>query len=158
MTDPALDHLARLGLAHTVVEYGPVSSAAEAAAARGIELRQLIKTLVVRRGADDYVFVMITGDTTVDWKKLRAALGVRRLTMPGAGEARDATGYERGTITPLGASKDWPVVADRRVAASRLISLGSGRHGRAINVDATALLAALHASSADVADPIDTVE
>ena len=63
MTDPALEHLERLGIAYDVVEYGPVRSAEEAAEARGIELAQLIKTLVVRRGDDDYVFVLITGDT-----------------------------------------------------------------------------------------------
>ena len=152
--DPALDHLAQLGLDYTTVEYGPVRSAAGAAAARGVRLQQLIKTLVIRHGADDYVFVMITGDTAIDWKKLRAVLGVRRLTMPGPEEAKAATGYERGTITPLGSQRAWPVVADLRVAGSQIVSIGSGIHGRAVNLDAAALLHALGAEAADVADPI----
>lgn len=156
MSDPALDHLDRLGLDYEVVEYGRVNSAEEAAAARGIELEQLIKTLVVRRGEGDYVFVLITGTTSIDWKKLRSELGVRRLSMPGAAEAKEVTGYERGTITPLGATKAWPVIADSRVAALRTVSLGSGHHGRAVNVDAAALLSALGATLADVASPIDS--
>ncbi|HSF84840.1 MAG TPA: YbaK/EbsC family protein [Acidimicrobiia bacterium] len=158
MTDSALEHLALLGLDYETVEYGRVASAEEAAAARGIELRQLIKTLVVRRGEDDYVFVMVTGDSQIDWKKLRGALGVRRMTMPGPDEAREATGYARGTITPLGSVQPWPVLADVRVAASALISLGSGRHGRAIHLDASALLTALGAQTADIAETAGPAE
>ena len=149
----ALEHLDALGVDYTVVEYGRVDSAEAAAAARGIELRQLIKSLVVRRGEDDYLFVLIAGDTAIDWKKLRAALGVRRITMPSPEEAKDATGYVRGTITPLGATTPWPVIADHRVAESEIISLGSGAHGRAVNVAAEALLAALDAEMMDIADP-----
>jgi Cys-tRNA(Pro) deacylase len=157
MNDPALDHLDRLGIDYGVVEYGRVSSAEEAAAARGISLEQLVKTLVVRRGENDYVFVLVTGTTAIDWKKMRSALGVRRLSMPDADQAKEATGYARGTITPLGASNAWPVYADRRVAAQQLVSLGSGRHGRAVNVDATKLLTALGAAIVDVSGPIDGV-
>lgn len=152
MSDPAVDHLRRLGLEFEIVEYGRVRSAEEAAAARGITLEQLVKTLVVRRGEGDYVFVLITGPTSIDWKKLRAALGVRRISMPDAAEAKQATGYERGTISPLGATTAWPVLADERVAASQLISLGSGRHGRAVNLNASDLLAALEATTVDLAE------
>ena len=149
----ALEHLEMLGVDYDVVEYGRVDSAEAAAVARGIELRQLTKTLVVRRGEKDYVFVLIAGDTSISWKKLRSALGVRRLTMPSPDEAKDATGYARGTITPLGASNAWPVVADIRVAETDLISLGSGEHGRAVNVSSTALLEALGAETLEIAEP-----
>ncbi len=157
-SDPALSHLDALGLDYEVVEYGRVSSAQEAAAARGIGLRQLVKTLVVRRAENDYIFVLIAGDTGIDWKKLRTTLGVRRLTMPGAAEAKEVTGYERGTITPLGSTRPWPVFADRRVAEPEIISLGSGIHGRAVNLRGSQLLAALGADIVDVAEPIDPVE
>lgn len=157
-SDPAVRHLDALGLDYEVVEYGRVSSAEEAAAARGIELRQLVKTLVVRRAEDDYLFVLIAGHTEIDWKKLRAALAVRRLTMPSAAEAKDVTGYERGTITPLGSTRPWPVIADRRVAEPEIVSLGSGIHGRAVNLPGPELLAALGAEVVDVAEPIDPVE
>jgi prolyl-tRNA editing enzyme YbaK/EbsC (Cys-tRNA(Pro) deacylase) len=48
----------------------------------------------VRRGAGDYVFVLVPGGREIDWKKLRAHLGVSRLSLPDAEEARAATGYE----------------------------------------------------------------
>jgi len=65
--------------------------------------KQVVKPLVVRRGEDDYLFILVRGDRQISWPKLRALLGVTRLSMPNAETARDATGYERGTITPFGA-------------------------------------------------------
>ena len=91
-----------LGLAHTVIRHGPVRSLAEAAAARGVEPRQVVKTMVVRVAEDDHRFVLVPGDREIAWPRLRALLGVNRLSMPSADAAREVTGYLRGTITPLG--------------------------------------------------------
>ena len=62
--------------------------------------------------------------------------------MPPADVALEATGYERGTITPLGSTTAWPVYADRSIAGQR-ISMGAGEHGYSAFVDADALIAAL---------------
>lgn len=140
-----------LGLECTVTRHGRVNSLEEAAAARGIEPRDLVKTLVVRRGDDDYLFVLVPGDRAFSWPKLRALLGVSRLSMPDAATAQAVTGYERGTITPFGSSTAWPVIADAGVVGRR-ISLGGGAHGVGITVDADAALAALGARVADVSD------
>ena len=40
----------------------------------------------------------------ISWPKLRALLGVNRISMPSADVALAVTGYERGTITPLGST------------------------------------------------------
>lgn len=152
MISNALAALDSAGLEHRVLRYGMVRSAQEAAAARGVELADVVKTIVVRRGADDYVFVLIPGDRVISWPKLRALLGVSRLSLPDADTAYAATGYERGTITPFGSTTAWPVVADARLAG-RAITLGSGEHGVAIAVAADDALAALGATVADVTDP-----
>ena len=148
---PAVRAASALGLEFQVSQHGPVNSLEEAAAARGIEPHDLIKTLVVRRGSGDYVFVLVPGDGTFSWPKLRALLGVSRLSMPDAETARGVTGYARGTITPLGSSTAWPVIADAGVVGRR-ISIGGGAHGVGITVDADALIAALGAQVADVVD------
>ncbi len=141
------------GIAFTTTRHGRVASLAEAAALRGVEPRDIVKTLVVRRGEDDYLFVLVPGDREFSWPKLRALLAVSRLSMPGAEEARSVTGYERGTITPFGASHPWPVIADADVVG-RVISMGAGGHGVAVTVDADAIIAALGAQVADIADPM----
>jgi Cys-tRNA(Pro)/Cys-tRNA(Cys) deacylase len=140
------------GIAYTRVQHGPVRSLAEAAAVRGMEPRDVVKTIVVRRGEDDYVFVLVPGDRTIAWPRLRALLGVNRLSMPDAETAKAATGYERGTITPFGSTTAWPVVADERLVG-RQVSIGGGAHGVAATVLADDAIAVLGATVADVTDP-----
>jgi Cys-tRNA(Pro) deacylase len=152
MANPALDAMTAAGLAHRVIRHAPVRSLAEAAAARGAEVPDVVKTIVVRRGDGDYLFVLVPGDRVISWPKLRALLGVSRLSMPDATAAKDATGYERGTITPFGSSTAWPVFADERMAG-RTITLGAGEHGTAVAVAADDALPALGATVADLSDP-----
>jgi Cys-tRNA(Pro)/Cys-tRNA(Cys) deacylase len=152
---PALDALDSSGIAYRVIRHGPVRSLAEAAKARGVEPADVVKTMVVRRGEGDYVFVLVPGDRAISWPKLRTLLAVSRLSMPDAAVAKEVTGYERGTITPLGASTAWPVIADERVLG-REITLGAGEHGVAVAVRADDLLPALGAATADVTEPEST--
>ena len=153
MDTPATLYLDRVGLGHRVVRFPRPQSAAESAAAQGIPIGSLIKTLVVRRGEDDYLFVLVPGDRALDWPKLRAVLGVSRLSLPDAGEARTVTGYERGTITPFGAARRLPVVADASLAGLDPVGIGGGAHGVAIHLAAPELLEHLGAVVADVTRP-----
>ena len=152
MSTPALAAAEAVGLAHRVIRHGPVRNLAEAARARGVAPADMVKTLVVRRGEDDFLFVLVPGDRVISWPKLRALVGASRLSMPDAEVARQVTGYERGTITPLGSVRPWPLIADERMRG-REITLGAGEHGLALAVDADEILQALNASVADISDP-----
>jgi Cys-tRNA(Pro) deacylase len=147
----ALEAVRSVGLEVRVVRHGPVRSLAEAAAARGVEPAAVIKTLVVRRGPEDFLFVLVPGDRTISWPKLRALLGVNRLSMPDAATAKQVTGYERGTITPFGSATPLPVIADERIRGE--ITLGAGAHGVAVAVDAGQAVRVLAATAADVTEP-----
>lgn len=149
---PALAAADALGLGYVVTRHGPVRSLAEAAAARGVEPRQVVKTMVVRVAEGDHRFVLVPGDREIAWPKLRALLGVNRISMPSAEAAYDVTGYVRGTITPLGSAVPLPVIADAAVAGT--ISLGAGEHGVALTLSAEELIAALGATVADVTDVV----
>lgn len=137
---------------YALTRHGRVRSLEEAAAARGIDPRDLIKTLVVRRTDDAYLFVLVPGDREISWPKLRSLLGVSRLSMPDAAAAQEATGYERGTITPFGSTTAWPVIADASLLepSGRSISLGGGAHGVGLTVPVEAAVRALGAQVADV--------
>lgn len=138
-----------LDLQYREIRYGKVSSVEEAAAARGVPVAAVVKSLLVRRGEDDHLLVLIPGDRSISWPKLRALLGVSRLSMPDADTAFAVTGYRRGTITPLGL--DLPVVVDELLVGTD-ITLGSGEPGVAIAVGADELILAYSATVADVAD------
>jgi len=90
------------------------------------------------------------GDRSIDWSKLRKHLGVRRLSLPDARTAQDVTGYERGAITPFGATHRWPVVADVSIADLEEGSIGGGDHGVSVTINSNALCVYLDADLADV--------
>jgi len=152
MSTPALEAVRAAGIAYRIIRHGPVGSLAEAADARGVTPADVVKTLVVRRGDGDFLFVLVPGNRAISWPKLRAVLGVSRLSMPDAATARQVTGYERGTITPFGSTTPWPVIADQRLSG-RQITLGAGQHGVAIAAAADEILPVLQAALADISDP-----
>jgi Cys-tRNA(Pro)/Cys-tRNA(Cys) deacylase len=147
---PAIRALAGSGLDHRVIRTARAGSAGESAQLQGIELGALLRTIVVRRGADDYLFVLVPADRRFDWGKLRAHLGIRRLTLPDADEAQRATGYERYTITPFGATTRWPIVMDASAMAFEVVSVGGGAFGVNLHLSPVDLVRHLDATVADV--------
>jgi Cys-tRNA(Pro) deacylase len=142
------------GIPFEVMRTQRARSAEESAGFQGIELGQLLRTIVVRRGADDYVFVLVPGGRRIDWAKLRGHLGIRRISLPNKDEAFQATGYERGAITPFGSSHAWPVIADATVgAAGDPVAIGGGAHGVNLHMATAELLRATDATVADVTEP-----
>ncbi len=144
-TTPALDALAAAGIAYVVVRTPRAGSAEEAADLQGIPLGALLRTIVVRRGDDDYLFVLVPAGRRFDWPSVRAHLGVRRLTLPDADEARAVTGYERYTITPFGSQRAWPAIVDAAVMDEPVVSVGGGGFGINVHLAPDVLVAALGA-------------
>ena len=147
---PALDAIAASGVPHRVVRTERASSAEESASFQGIEVRQLLRTIVVRRADDDYLFVLVPAGRRFDWPKLRELLGVRRMTLPDADEAMMATGYERYTITPFGSKRGWPVLVDATVLGQQVVSIGGGIRGTSLHLAPADLVTALGAEVVDL--------
>ena len=148
----AADATAR-GLAVEFIERMRASSLEEAASILGITPADIVKSLVVKRSDGTFLFALIPGDRQISWPKLRALVGVNKLQLPSPELALSATGYERGTITPLGSTTAWPVYADAAMAGRR-VSMGAGEHGYSLFVDADELLATLGAVVADISEPL----
>jgi Cys-tRNA(Pro)/Cys-tRNA(Cys) deacylase len=123
----------------------------EAANLLGIAPSGIVKTLVVKRHDGSFLFALVPGDRQISWGKLRTVVGVNKLRMPEASIALEATGYERGTITPLGSATAWPVFADERIVGQQ-IAMGAGAHGFSAFVDADELIAGFAATVADISD------
>lgn len=121
----------------------------EAAELLGITPADIAKTLVLRRSTGEYLFAVLPGDTQLAWPRLRALVGVNKLTLPDADEALAATGYPRGTITPVGSHTAWPLYVDERLTGRR-VAMGSGDHGYSAFVDVDALVTAYDATVADL--------
>ncbi|MEO5704333.1 MAG: YbaK/EbsC family protein [Candidatus Limnocylindrales bacterium] len=150
---PALLAIRAQGTAHRVVITEPAGSAEESAAMQGIPLGALLRTIVVRRGDDDYLFVLVPAGRRFDWPKLRAHLGVSRLSLPDADEAQRVTGYVRYTITPFGSTRAWPVLADAAFMGQPVVAIGGGARGVNLHLVPADLVAALAATVVDVSVP-----
>lgn len=142
------------GLEIEIRERPAARSLPEAAEILGVPPSGIVKTLVVKRSDDTYLFALIPGDRAISWPKLRAVVGVNKLQLPDPERALAATGYERGTIVPLGSTHDWPVYADTGIVGRR-IAMGAGAHGYSLFVDADDLIAAYGATVADISQAIE---
>ena len=149
----AIEAVRALGIEHRVVRTGPASSAEEAAELQGIPLGALLRTIVVRRGEDDYLFVLVPAGRRFDWPKLRAHLGVSRLSLPDADEAERVTGYVRYTITPFGSTRAWPVLADATILEQPVVSVGGGVRGVSVHLAPADLVSRLEAKVVDLTVP-----
>jgi Cys-tRNA(Pro) deacylase len=148
----AADAAAR-GIPIEIVERPAARSLEEAAELLGITPADIVKSLVVKRHDGTFLFAEVPGDRQISWAKLRALVGVNKLRLPEASLALEATGYERGTITPLGSTTAWPVYVDERVAGRR-VSMGAGEHGYSAFVEADDLIRGLGATVADISEPV----
>jgi Cys-tRNA(Pro)/Cys-tRNA(Cys) deacylase len=142
---PATRALAGSGLAHRVVRTVRARSAEESAGRHDDE-----EVVVVAAPHDDYLFVIVPAGRRFDWPKLRDHLGVRRMTLPDADEARAVTGYERYTITPFGSTRAWPVILDAAALGHDVVAIGGGGFGVNIHLSPVDLVAHLGAAVVDV--------
>lgn len=128
---PPVSHaLAALGIPHRVFRHpGPVASLEQAAAERGQEPGQIIRSLVFRLSAESFVMVLMAGPQQIDWKTLRRYLGEKRLTTASEEEVMRVTGYERGAVAPFGLPQPLRILADASIYAYEEMSIGSGERG-----------------------------
>ena len=91
-------------------------TAAEAAAAIGVELGQIVKSLVFT--VDDRpVLALVGGDRQLDEAKLAAAAGGAMSRRPNADVVRTVTGFPVGGVPPFGHTSALPVFVDRGLLA-----------------------------------------
>ncbi len=106
--------LERLGLPARVVEFdGSTSTAADAAAAVGCELGQIVKTLFFMAGGRPTI-ALVAGDRQVDTARLAGLVGVgrKKLKMGTPDEVLTLTGFPVGGVAPVGLATPCDVVVD----------------------------------------------
>ncbi|MFB4423813.1 YbaK/EbsC family protein [Streptomyces sp. QL37] len=100
-------------------------TAAEAAAAIGCELGQIVKSLIFE--ADGVpVLVLVDGSSRVDVERVRAELGAGKVERAGAGPVRETTGYAIGGIPPFGHRTKTRVLADRGLLGHTTVWAAAG--------------------------------
>jgi Cys-tRNA(Pro)/Cys-tRNA(Cys) deacylase len=141
---PAAQALDLLGIPYRLFQHAqPPESFGEAARQRGQSPAQIVRSIVFRLADGHFIMVLMAGPGQISWKRLRAALGITRISMASEAEVLAATGFVRGAVTPLGYPHPMRVLADESVFVPEEISIGSGVRGIAIILKPTDLQSAL---------------
>jgi len=111
-----LDAAARKGVTLDVTNFSESThTAAEAAAAVGAELGQIVKSIVFVVPSDDGpepLLCLVSGPNRVDLARLAAVTGESGLRRASAREAHDLTGFTIGGIPPIGHLRPTRVIMD----------------------------------------------
>jgi Cys-tRNA(Pro)/Cys-tRNA(Cys) deacylase len=152
---PAAVALEKLGIPHHIFRHAEeVTSLEQAARERGQRPQQVVRSLVFRIAARQFVMVLVPGGTQVSWKKLRGHAGRSRLTTATPEEVLEETGYRIGTVAPFGLRHSMMIVLDNSILREGELSIGSGEAGVGILLSTESLLRALPgAQLADLIDP-----
>ncbi|MFE3600268.1 YbaK/EbsC family protein [Streptomyces sp. NPDC059142] len=100
-------------------------TAAQAAAAVGCDLAEIVKSLVFE--ADGVpVLVLVDGASRVDVERVRRELGAASVKRADATLVRETTGYAIGGVPPFGHRTRTRVLADRGLLAHQVVWAAAG--------------------------------
>ena len=153
MTDstPVTQTLDQLNVPYTFFQHdGPVHSLEQAAAERGQQPEQVVRSILFRLAEDAYVMVLVAGPQQIDWKALRRYLGQSRITMASKEDVLQMTGYQIGSVSPFGLPQPIRTLVDESVLEQEEISIGSGVRSTTVIMKTAVLMQAL--GDVEVAD------
>jgi Cys-tRNA(Pro)/Cys-tRNA(Cys) deacylase len=107
-------------------------SLAQAALERGQTPGQVIRSILFKVHKDNFFLTLMAGPERISWRSLRAYLGISRISLASREEVQAVTGFEVGTVSPLGLARHVRILADESVFEPEEISIGSGIRGIAI--------------------------
>lgn len=119
--------LIEMGLNAEVVEFSESTrSAADAAAAIGCELAQIVKSLVFKtRNSGRAVLVLASGVNRVDESLIRGVLG-EKLGKADAEFVRQNTGFAIGGVPPFGHAQELPIFIDEDLLVHNTLWAAAG--------------------------------
>lgn len=143
-TTAVTQHLDQLHIPYTFFRHpGPVHSLEQAAAERGQQPEQVVRSILFRLASDDFLLVLVAGPRQIDWKALRRTLNQSRLTMAKPEEVLTVTGYEIGAVSPFGLPQPIRTLVDESVLAQAEVSIGSGVRSTTVILKTTDLMQGL---------------
>ncbi len=130
-------------------------TAADAAAALGCSVAQIVKSLVFIVDGEA-VMVLTSGANRVDERRLCRALAAESVRKADATEARAATGYAIGGTPPFGHDRHLRTLCDRDLTTHPTVWAAAGSASDVFPLTPDDLLEATDATVIDVAEATDT--
>jgi prolyl-tRNA editing enzyme YbaK/EbsC (Cys-tRNA(Pro) deacylase) len=134
-----------------VVRELPASAhtSAEAAAALGVSVDQIAKSLVFVADGEP-VLIVLCGSDRLDPARLGQHLGATRVRRADADTVRDATGFPIGGVSPVGHADGLRVLVDRALATYPVVWAAGGTPNAVFPTSFAELLSASGGEPADV--------
>jgi Cys-tRNA(Pro)/Cys-tRNA(Cys) deacylase len=136
---PVTQDLQTRGIPYRIFRHtGQLHSLEQAAEERDQQPHQVVRSIVFRLAADQFVMVLAAGPVQISWPALRQHLGVSRISMASEEEVLAQTGYVRGSVSPFGLPKPvndahhMRILVDESIFDEDEISLGSGVRNTAV--------------------------
>ncbi|MBI4449973.1 hypothetical protein HY634_02860 [Candidatus Uhrbacteria bacterium] len=120
------------GVPYDLREHPPVYTSPDAAAARGCELRQGAKSLVLHVDKERYILAVISAARQADFEKLRQHLGAKKVRLCTPDEAFKVTGCTVGSVPPFGNLLNLPTYVDPSLSENEIIAFNPGSHSHSI--------------------------
>jgi Cys-tRNA(Pro) deacylase len=125
----------------------------EAAAERGVPVRRVVKTLLVRRPDKRHLIAAVRGDQRLSLKKLARLVEVKKLEMAPEADVPRITGYQVGAVAPLGLRRvDLSVYVDHHILAESRVTISAGRHDTGLELATEDLVRAVRGQVADITE------
>ncbi|MBM7441433.1 YbaK/EbsC family protein [Streptomyces sp. HB132] len=129
-----------------------IRTAAEAAAAVGCALSQIVKSLIFE--ADGVpVLVLMDGSSRVDVELVRSELGAAKVERARATVVRETTGYAIGGVPPFGHRTKTRVLADRGLLGHAEVWAAAGHPHTVFRLDPATLVELAGGTLVDVREP-----
>ncbi len=125
-----------------------------AARSLGVEVGQIAKTILLMVD-EKPVVVVISGDRRVDFKKLKALRGGRRVRLAGPEDVVAHTGFKVGAVSPVALPEGIPVYLDASLRRFGTICPAAGETNNMFVTTPGELLSLAHAEEKDLAKAND---
>lgn len=111
------------------------------------------KTLCAKTAENQLVLFVIPVNATLSMKKACVVGGTKKIELVPVRELKKETGYERGSVTPIGLKKPCAVYISELARPLPKMEIGSGSKGCSLLLKPQELANQCHAAFADLTEP-----
>ena len=128
-TQKVIELFKKYNIQHEIVHHNPTLTSQDSARERGGELKQGVKSLLVKTKDPPTKFVIanLPADCKLDYKKLEQFTGFPKLTLASPSEVLEQTGCELGAVPPFGHKNEVPLVVDFKVFENEMNEFNIGQ-------------------------------
>jgi Cys-tRNA(Pro) deacylase len=149
---PATTHLDKLGIIYVKHIYDYQRKGSDVAAeGLGVDLHDVVKTLIMQRDDGEPIIILQHGDKEVSLKDLARQIGAKNVAACDIKDAQRHTGYLVGGISPFGTKRHIPIYAEETILQLPKFYINGGQRGFIIEITPIEIHKALKITTVKVA-------